>query len=82
MKSNKQKTFLILRLSLLTGAIILAIIQMIGIWDKANIVAMLLLGSALLVQSVQEWSFRRRVGVVCLFASAIFLYCAVYAILG
>ena len=77
MKTNKEKALLILRLVLSTSAMILALIQILGLWNKANSIAMPLLGFALLIQSIQEWRYRRGVGIVCLVAAAIALYCSV-----
>ncbi|MBR3995739.1 MAG: hypothetical protein IKI97_10725 [Clostridia bacterium] len=77
MKTNREKTYLILKLAFSAGAVLFALVQILGIWDMANCVAMPLLGFALLIQSIQKWRYRRGVGFLCLVAAAILLYCSV-----
>lgn len=77
MKASNEKVLLILRLVLSATAMVFALIQILGLWDRANSIAIPLLGLALLGQSLQEWRCRRGLGVVWLIASSIALYCSI-----
>lgn len=75
-KSNHKK-FLIARLICSVCVIIFALLQLFGLWDKANFVAVPLLGVTLLLQTIQEWKSNRKVAIFGLVAAVFVISCSV-----
>jgi len=77
-KTKRDKILFTLRLTAYVGAFICALLRLFHVWEQAMNVAMPLLGTAMLIQSVQEWRQDRvaAIGNACV-ALFIFVCCAV-----
>lgn len=72
------KVLFLLRVAASIGALICALLRLLHIWEQAMNLGMPLLGTAMLIQSVQEWRKNpvSAVGNLCV-ALFIFVCCAV-----
>ena len=77
-KTKRDKILFALRTAASTGAFVCALLRLCGGWEQALNAAMPLLGTALLLQSVQEWRNDRLAAIfgLCV-ALFIFVCCAV-----
>lgn len=79
----KNKKFLfILRLTVSILVILFALIQILGIWDKAIYVAAPLVGVVMLIQALQEWKKSRGLAIISLICAAFIFICAIVAFLS
>lgn len=81
MKKNSESLLLGARLICVIGALIFSVLQILGVWDKANYIAIPLLGATLVIQTVQEWNSRRGAAIFSLVAAIFVLVCTVAVIL-
>ncbi len=68
-----DKIIIILRIIISIVVMIAAIIQLLGIWNKAINIAVPLLGVLMIVQAIQEWKNSRGVAILGI-CSAIFIF--------
>ena len=61
--SNAEKLMLIVRIAASILVVVFAALQLLGVWDKAINLAAPLMGTVLLIQSVQEWKKQRGVAI-------------------
>lgn len=71
--ANKSATAATFILS--AAVIVLAVLQLTGVWDKAINVFEPLLGALMLIQAAQNWKKNRTAAVLCL-VGAIFVFIA------
>ena len=75
--SQADKFMLIVRVVASILVVMFAALQPMGVWDKAINVAALLMGIALLFQSVQEWKKQRGVAIFGLCAALFIFGCGI-----
>lgn len=75
-RSGADKAMLIFRIAASLGVIVLAALQLLGIWERAMHVAAPLIGLILLAQSIQEWKQSRGVAIFGLCAALFLFGCA------
>lgn len=75
--SNAEKLMLTVRIAASILVVIFAALQLLGVWDKAINLATLLMGTVLLIQSVQEWKKQRGVAIFGLCAALFIFGCAI-----
>lgn len=68
-----DKFMLIIRLVTSVLVVVLAALQLLGVWDEAINIAVPLMGVFLLIQSVQEWKQHRGIAILGLCA-ALFIF--------
>lgn len=68
-----DKIIIILRIIISIVVMLAAIIQLLGIWNKAINIAVPLLGVLMIVQAIQEWKSSRGVAILGI-CSAIFIF--------
>ncbi|MBQ2686794.1 MAG: hypothetical protein IJF55_03570 [Clostridia bacterium] len=78
MSEKRKKIFWALRLISSVGAFVFALLQVMGIWDKANFIAIALLVTSLVLQAVQEWKQHKGVAVFSIIAAILVLGCTAY----
>lgn len=78
MSEKRNRIFWALRLISSVGAIIFAFLQVVGIWDKANFVAVPLLAATLVLQAAQERKEHKGVAVFSIVAAILVLVCTAY----
>ena len=71
------KAMIIVRIVASIGVIVLATLQLLGIWDKAINLAAPLIGVVLLIQSIQEWKQHRGVAIFGLCAALFIFVCTI-----
>ncbi len=77
-KSVIYNALIMIRIVASVGVIVLAALQLFGVWDKAINFAAPLMGLTMLIQSIQEWKQQRRgISVFCLCSAVFILVCAV-----
>lgn len=62
------------------AVITFALLQLLGIWDKAIYVSAPLMGLILLIQSIQEWKTSRGVAIFGLICSLFIFICTIVAL--
>ena len=72
-----DKVMIAVRMIASIGVIVLALLQLFGVWEQAINVTTPLMGVVLLVQSIQEWKQRRGVAIFSLCAALFVLACAI-----
>lgn len=72
-----KKILFIIRIVASIGVVIFAILQLLGIWNKAINVSAPLIGVVLLVQSIQEWKNSRGVAIFGLLSSMFIFICTI-----
>ena len=77
MGKNNHKIFMIARLICSAVVIAFALLQLFGLWDKANFVAVPLLGVTLLLQTIHEWKTNRKSAIFGLVAAIFVISCSV-----
>lgn len=75
--SSADKAMLIVRIVVSVAVIILASLQLLGIWDKAINLTAPMIAVVLILQSVQEWKTNRPAAIFGLFATLFIFACAV-----
>ena len=75
--SNAEKLMLTVRIAASILVVVFAALQLLGVWDKAINLAAPLMGTVLLIQSVQEWKKQRRVAIFGLCAALFIFGCAI-----
>lgn len=75
--SNAEKLMLTLRIAASILVVVFAALQLLGVWDKAINLAAPLMGTVLLIQSVQEWKKQRGVAIFGLCAALFIFGCAI-----
>ena len=75
--SQVDKFMLSVRIVASILVVIFAALQLLGVWDKAINLAAPLMGTVLLIQSVQEWKKRRGVAIFGLCAALFIFGCAI-----
>ena len=75
--SNAEKLMLTVRIAASILVVIFAALQLLGVWDKAINLAAPLMGTVLLIQSVQEWKKQRGVAIFGLCAALFIFGCAI-----
>lgn len=81
-KSKTEKFLFLTRLVASIIVMVFALIQLLGIWDKAIYVAAPLMGVAILIQSIGEWKTSRGVAIFGLICSAFIFICSIVAFLS
>ncbi len=77
-KTKQDKILFALRLAASVGAFVCALLRLFHVWEQAMNVGMPLLGTAMLIQSVQEWRQDRTSAIINLCAALfVFVCCAV-----
>ena len=71
------KVMIIVRIVASIGVMVLAALQLLGVWDKAINLAAPLMGVVLLIQSIQEWKQHRGVAIFGLCAALFIFGCAI-----
>lgn len=72
-REKLDKTIIIIRIIISIIVIMIAAIQLLGIWDNAINLAVPLLGALILAQSIQDWKTSRGAAILGL-CSAIFIF--------
>ena len=80
MEKNHDKLFFAARLICSAVVIVFALLQIFGLWDKANFVAVPLLGVTLLLQSIQNRKSKRISAIIGFIAAAFVIACSIAAI--
>ena len=75
--SQVDKFMLSVRMVASILVVIFAALQLLGVWDKAINLAAPLMGTVLLIQSVQEWKKQRGVAIFGLCAALFIFGCAI-----
>ncbi len=77
-KTKRDKILFALRLAASVGSFVCALLRLFHVWEQALNVAVPLLGTAMLIQAVQEWK-QNRFDAILFFCAALFLFisCAV-----
>ncbi len=75
--SQVDKFMLSVRIVASILVVIFAALQLLGVWDKAINLAAPLMGTVLLIQSVQEWKKQRGVAIFGLCAALFIFGCAI-----
>lgn len=75
--SQVDKFMLSVRIVASILVVIFATLQLLGVWDKAINLAAPLMGTVLLIQSVQEWKKQRGVAIFGLCAALFIFGCAI-----
>ena len=78
--SQADKYMLVVRVAVSILVVLFAVLQLLGVWDKAINVAAPLMGIALLFQSVQEWKKQRGVAIFALCAALFIFGCGIVAL--
>ena len=71
------QVMIIVRIVASIGVMVLAALQLLGVWDKAINLAAPLIGVVLLIQSIQEWKQHRGIAVFGLCAALFIFGCAI-----
>jgi len=83
MKLENSKILFTLRIVLSACVIVLSVLQLCGVYEKATYISTPLMGIVLLISSVQEWKQRRSVAIFGLCAAVfIFICTGVILLLG
>lgn len=77
MKKISESILLGARLICAVGAMVLASLQVFGVWDKANYVAIPLLAATLVIQSIHERKDHKGVAIFSIIAAVFILVCTV-----
>jgi len=72
-KTTIEKVLVIMRIFISIIVMGAAIIQLLGVWDKAINIAVPLLGILMIVQAIPEWKTNRSVAILSI-CSAIFIF--------
>lgn len=72
-----DKVMLVVRIIASFLVVVLAALQLLGVWDKAINLAAPLMGIVLLIQSAQEWKQQRGVAIFGLCAALFVFGCAI-----
>ena len=72
-----DKFMIIVRVVISILVVVFAALQLLGVWDKAINLAAPLMGTVLLIQSVQEWKKQRGVAIFGLCAALFIFGCAI-----
>lgn len=72
-----DKVMIAVRMIASVGVIVLASLQLFGVWEQAINVTTPLMGVVLLVQSIQEWKQRRGAAIFSLCAALFVFACAI-----
>lgn len=75
--SQVDKFMLSVRIAASILVVVFAALQLLGVWDKAINLAAPLMGTVLLIQSVQEWKKQRGVAIFGLCAALFIFGCAI-----
>lgn len=75
--SQVDKFMLSVRIATSILVVVFAALQLLGVWDKAINLAAPLMGTVLLIQSVQEWKKQRGVAIFGLCAALFIFGCAI-----
>ena len=75
--ANAEKLMLTVRIAASILVVVFAVLQLLGVWDKAINLAAPLMGTVLLIQSVQEWKKQRGVAIFGLCAALFIFGCAI-----
>lgn len=75
--SQVDKFMLSVRIAASFLVVVFAALQLLGVWDKAINFAAPLMGTVLLIQSVQEWKKQRGVAIFGLCAALFIFGCAI-----
>ncbi len=78
MNEKKKRIFWAIRLICSVGAFLLALLQVLGVWNNANFIAIPLLLATLILQAIQEWKEHRGVAVFSIIATIVVLGGTVY----
>lgn len=71
------QVMIIVRIVASIGVMVLAALQLLGVWDKAINLAAPLIGVVLLIQSIQEWKQHRGIAIFGLCAALFIFGCAI-----
>lgn len=71
------KGMLIVRMITSIVVVVLASLQLFGVWDQAINLAAPLIGVVLLIQSIQEWKSHRSIAIFGLCAALFIFICAI-----
>jgi len=75
--SNADKLMVTVRIVASILVVVFAVLQLLGVWDKAINLAAPMMGLVLLIQSVQEWKKQRGVAIFGLCAALFIFGCAI-----
>ncbi|MDF2820118.1 MAG: hypothetical protein K0R15_559 [Clostridiales bacterium] len=76
-KNGNRKIIIITKITCSIIVIILALIQLIGIWDKAIYINEPLLGIVMLIQAIEHWEKNRKLAIFSLGVSLFVFVCAI-----
>lgn len=81
-RTKRDKILSILQIATSDGALVCALLQLTGVWDRAINAAVPLLGLSLLIQSLQEWKQNRKTAVLGLCVALFVFACTAAAFCG
>lgn len=81
-KDKTKKEIILFNIRLIASilVIIFALLQLLGVWDRAIYVSAPLMGLVLLIQSIQEWKISRTSAIFGLICSLFIFICTIVAI--
>ncbi len=75
MNKKTDNILLLIRLICSVGVLVFALLQIFGVWDKANFVVFPLLAASLVIQTFQEWKVRRTLAIFLLITTVFVVGC-------
>lgn len=72
-----DKVIAVVRVAIALGIIVVALLQLLGVWKGAINLLLPMMGVELVLQATQEWKSRRRVAVISICCAVIVVACAV-----
>lgn len=81
-RTTLDKTLLALRMATSVGTVVCALLQLLGVWNRAINAAVPLMGLSLLFQSVQEWRQNRKTAILSLCVTLFVFACCIAALCG
>lgn len=81
-KKGNEKVLIITKISCSVFIIILALMQLIGIWDKAIDIFEPLLGILMIIQAIESWKKNRRLAIFSLCAALFVFVCVIVIIVN
>jgi hypothetical protein len=76
-KKGNEKLLILTRIACSVIVIILALMQLIGIWDKAIYIFEPLMGIVMLIQAIEHWKKNRKLAVFSLAVALFVFVCAI-----
>lgn len=77
-KKGNEKVLIVAKITCSVFIIILALMQLIGIWDKAIDIFEPLLGILMIIQAMENWIKNRRLAIFSLCAALFVFACAIF----